>query len=143
MQGEARIQINASPQRVWSMVSDVTRMGEWSPECQRCEWLEEANEPAVGARFRGYNKAGPWKWATVSTVKAAEPGREFGFQTGITAWRYRLEPSGDGAQVTESYETTGEPGWQRLFYALTGRQKQLDAAIRRTLELLKVAAEGG
>src|SRR5215213_9637584 len=50
--------IKASPMAVWSAVSDVTRMGEWSPECHTCAWAEDATGPAVGARFVGHNRNG-------------------------------------------------------------------------------------
>ncbi len=32
-------EISASPEQLYSMVSDVTRMGEWSPENEGGEWL--------------------------------------------------------------------------------------------------------
>lgn len=31
--GSASIEINASPEAVWALVTDITRMGEYSPEC--------------------------------------------------------------------------------------------------------------
>jgi uncharacterized protein YndB with AHSA1/START domain len=43
--------IAASPDALWKMVSDVTRMGEWSPENTGGEWLKGATGPAVGAKF--------------------------------------------------------------------------------------------
>ena len=56
--GEARIEIEAAPLTVYELVSDITRMGEWSPECYRCEWLDGATTAAPGARFRGHNRLG-------------------------------------------------------------------------------------
>ena len=67
--------------RVWDLVSDVTRIGEFSPETFEAEWLGGATGPAVGARFRGHvrrNGRGPVYW-TVCTVTACDPGRQFGF----------------------------------------------------------------
>ncbi|MQA13303.1 MAG: hypothetical protein GEV09_03775 [Pseudonocardiaceae bacterium] len=29
---EVTVQLAAAPERVWELVSDITRMGEWSPE---------------------------------------------------------------------------------------------------------------
>jgi len=43
----------ASADRVWDLVSDITRIGEFSPETFEAEWLGDATGPAVGARFRG------------------------------------------------------------------------------------------
>jgi len=30
------VHVNASPEDLYEMVSDVTRMGEWSPVCREC-----------------------------------------------------------------------------------------------------------
>jgi hypothetical protein len=59
--GEARIEIDAAPLTVYELVSEITRMGEWSPECYRCEWLDGATTDAI--------------------VTAADPGQEFAFTT--------------------------------------------------------------
>ena len=145
MQGEVSVQIQAPPERVWGLVTDVTRMGEWSPECRRCEWLEGAHGPSVGARFRGYNQIGPAKWSTVATVVAAEPGREFTFVTrpGEVTWRYRFEPADGGTRVTESFETRSDPLPARLFYAIVRREARIKRGMRQTLERIKAAAEAG
>jgi hypothetical protein len=31
--------VAADPSTIWEMVSDITRMGEWSPECYKAIWL--------------------------------------------------------------------------------------------------------
>jgi hypothetical protein len=101
--------VAATPDAVYAMVSDVTRMGSWSPETTSCRWLGGATGPAVGARFRGTNKRGPLLWQTTCTVTAAEPGRRFAFDVTfgpapISSWSYDLEPIGDGGtRVTESW----------------------------------------
>ncbi len=41
----AEIDIDA-PERVYALLADVTRMGEWSPECVRCQWMKVAAEQA-------------------------------------------------------------------------------------------------
>ncbi len=46
------IDIAAPPEKVYALVSDITRMGEWSPECRSCRWADEATGPTVGARFK-------------------------------------------------------------------------------------------
>jgi uncharacterized protein YndB with AHSA1/START domain len=76
--------MDETPERVWELVSDVTRIGRYSPETFEAEWLDGADGPAVGARFRGHvkrNGRGPVYWTTC-TVTAAEPGREFSFGVG-------------------------------------------------------------
>ena len=104
------IDVAAPPERVYALVADITRMGEWSPECRRCTWKRGSSGPEVGARFTARNKGrrGP-SWFNTPTVTAAEPGREFAFNRrgpgiGSYTWRYRFEPTATGTRVTESYE---------------------------------------
>jgi len=70
---EVRREISAPADTVYRFVSDVTRMGEWSPETTGCGWINGADGPAVGARFKGTNKHGSKTWSTVCTVVAADP----------------------------------------------------------------------
>jgi hypothetical protein len=135
------------------MVTDVTRMGEWSPETERGEWLGDATEAAVGARFRGHNKRrSPWR--TVCTVTAAQPGQEFSFVVGKrpdkadTAWRYTFEQREGGTLVTESFEIRRVPS--RLARSMTKlgtgvpwneRADDLEKGMHQTLQALKAVAE--
>ena len=141
MRGEARITIAAPAGHVWALVSDVTRIPEWSPECYKVHWLDGATGPAVGARFRGWNKKGPFRWATNPKVTECEPGRVFAFDTGTTRWRYEFKALPGGvAEVTESYETHRLPGYDFVL-TVTRRGPQLDAGMQKTLARLKAAAE--
>src|SRR6516165_1491523 len=109
MRGSVTVHMSASPERVFALVSDVTRIGKYSPETFEAVWIDGATGPAVGARFRGHvkrNGKGPIYWTTC-TVTACEPGREFAFGVGngpepLNVWSYTLEPAGDGTDVTES-----------------------------------------
>ena len=73
-QGSASIEIRAAPEIVWELVADITRMGEWSPECRRAEWEDGATGPAVGAHFHGYNRAGSFEWDVPGIVTECERG---------------------------------------------------------------------
>ena len=77
---EVTTEIAAAPQAVYALVSDITRMGEWSPETVRAVWIKGASGPAVGARFKAWNKGrrGP-AWFNWPTVTVADEGREFAF----------------------------------------------------------------
>jgi len=146
MRGEQTIEIHAGPRRVYELVSDLTRMGEFSPECYRVEWLNGASGPAAGVRFVGHNRAGPLKWSRLGTVITAEPGAEFSFVTEErgrqgTIWRYRLTPSADGTIATESFELVWVPWWMHVAHVITRRRRQLRRGMRYTLEHLKGAAE--
>jgi uncharacterized protein YndB with AHSA1/START domain len=139
----------APPERVWRLVSDVTRIGEFSPETFEGEWIDGATGPAVGARFRGHvrrNGRGPVYW-TKCTVTACEPGREFGFNVGVgdravNMWRYKLEPSGDGTDVTESFELA-DTAMTRAYWKVLGRLRARtnDRGMRTTLERMKKVVE--
>ena len=107
VRGSVTVHIAAPPRQVWELVSDVTRIGEFSPETFEAEWIGGATGPGVGARFRGHvkrNGIGPTYW-TSCTVIACEPGSEFAFVVGpsgkpLNTWRYRLEPAGAGTRLT-------------------------------------------
>jgi hypothetical protein len=145
----AEIVIEAPADQIYGMVADLTRMGEWSPECQRVEWEQGATGPAVGARFVGHNRGGPrglMKWSRRGRVLTAEHGREFAFVTEEgghegTVWRYRLDPVEGGTRVTESYEVKKIPVWARILDVPTNRHRELQEALRATLGQLKAAAE--
>jgi len=132
---------------VYALIGDVTRMGEWSPECECCEWLDDAQGPAVGARFRGHSKLGVIRWQTTCVVTAAEVGREFAFRVvhddgrDEALWRYLLIPDGSGTEVVETYEFVWCPIVNRVSEVLIPRDRQLRRGIRQTLDRIKSAAE--
>ena len=100
--------IGAAPDVVWSLISDVTRMGEWSPEATGAIWKGDATGPALGAKFTGTNANGKKSWKTDCEITACEPGRAFGFRVTagplkIADWDYRIEPTDTGCHVTETW----------------------------------------
>ena len=149
MHDSVSVHIAAPPQAIWELVSDVTKIGRYSPETFEAEWLDGATVPAVGARFRGHvkrNGKGPTYWTTC-TVIACEPGREFAFGVGssdkpLNVWRYQLEPSGDGTDVTESF-TLARTKMLRLYWALPGwtRGRTNRNGMRTTIERVKAEVE--
>jgi uncharacterized protein YndB with AHSA1/START domain len=148
IEGQATIQIQAPPEKVYAMLSDVTRMGQWSPECVKAEWVGGATGPAVGARFKGHNKLN-WlvRWSSTPTVKVADPGREFTFETGKpgkeqTRWTYRFAPKDGGTELTESFEALTYSAFQKLTAKPEKRTAKLTGDIQQTLERIKQAAEG-
>ena len=81
MHAAVTLHIDAEPLRVWELVSDITRMGEYSPEVFEAEWLDGATGPAVGARYRGHvkrNEIGPTYW-TQCEITECVPGEVFEF----------------------------------------------------------------
>jgi hypothetical protein len=142
--------MEAPAETIYGLVSDVTRMGEWSPETYECEWIGGATGPAVGARFKARNKRRLMRWSNKPEVIAAEPGREFAFRRtaagSVVTWRYTLEPDGAGTKVTESYEVEKPAAgfviaMVNLMLGVKDRDADLAEGIRQTLERVKAAAE--
>ncbi len=145
---ETSIEISASLERVWSLVTDVTQMGRWSPECWSCSWLGAAAGPEIGAQFKGRNKRGMMRWSTVSTVVIADEPSHFAFEVDDSGmrWGYRFAPAAAGTEVTEYREEVGpKPWWVRLAYASRLLGRDPDAIVRKgmaeTLARLKAGAE--
>jgi uncharacterized protein YndB with AHSA1/START domain len=149
MHDAVTVHMAAPPEQVWNLVSDVTRIGSYSPETFEAGWLDGATGPAVGAKFRGHvkrNGRGPTYWTTC-TVSACEPGREFAFGVGpsdkpMNVWRYRLQPSGDGTDVTESFQLSPTP-LLKLYWSLFGwtRGKTNRDGMAATLEAIRAEVE--
>ena len=147
MQDSVTVHMDANPDEVWALVSDVSQIGRYSPETFEAEWLDGADGPAVGAKFRGHvkrNGRGPTYWTTCKVV-ACEPGREFAFEVepmGINTWRYVLAPTDGGTDVTESFQLADRLP-MKLYWALAGRWRGRTnrEGMRTTLERMKAAVE--
>src|SRR6478752_667280 len=71
--GSVELVVAAPPAAVYELVSDVTRIGERSPECRSATW-ESGTPGTVGAVFRGRNRWG-WaaRWSRRCEVTTADP----------------------------------------------------------------------
>ena len=147
--GSATTTVQASIGDVFAAVTDVTRMGEWSPECVGCRWIGGADGAAVGARFEGDNvaKLGPItlkRWTTTSEVVGVEPNAVFEFVAeGHTAWRYEFAERDGATTVTESFSHPPYVGWQKWVYGrLANRRRAMTAGMQATLDRIKQSLEG-
>jgi len=140
--------IAASPETLYAMVSDITRMREWSPENTGARWVGESHEPVIGARFRGSNQLGWRKWSTTAHVVAATPPAHFAFEVRVgpirvSRWEYRFEAAGDGCRVVETW-TDQRSKWVLPFSGLASgvhdRPTHNAETMRITLEQLDQAA---
>lgn len=145
--GSASVVIDASPEVAWDIVSDVTRMGEFSPECVRCEWTDGATGPEPGARFHGWNAVGTYEWDVNCEVREAERGKVFSFaaapETGehATIWTYTFEEADGGRTLlTESFHAplVNVEGSQS---SLPGRDQMLIEGCEKTLAAIKNVLE--
>lgn len=149
--GQVSLQLDASPQKVWDVLADVVRMGDWSPECYRVEWLDGASSPATaGSRFKGWNRSGKMKWSMVCQVTEAEPAKRLSWTTMFgrregTRWTYQLEATPDGGtELTESFEVLylSLLGVVAEDFLMRNRDQQREQGMRRTLERIKAVVEG-
>jgi len=147
---EESIDIDAPPERLYDMVSDLSRMGEWSPENLGGKWLGGASGPAEGARFKARNRNGWRRWSTKVRIVTANPPKEVAWESSafglkVALWRYRFEPNGKGGTtVTESTEDQRGGFMNTVAPIATGVKDRPDANrhnMRATLEQLKKAAE--
>lgn len=103
----ARTWIDAPPDRVWPLVSDIRLMPGMSSELQSVEWLDGVTGTALGARFVGRSRhEALGEWAAISQVVEFEPGRVFAWAVGdpghpAAIWRFRLEPKDGGTEVSQ------------------------------------------
>jgi polyketide cyclase/dehydrase/lipid transport protein len=149
MRDEVTVSMKASPAEVWDLVSDVTRIGEFSPETFEAEWLGSATGPRKGAKFRGHvkrNGIGPIYW-TVCKVVECEPEQVFAFavmaqRLPVNTWRYELTPTAEGCDVTESFELSGLLPL-KIYWTLLGRWRGRTnvEGMTETLERIKAVVE--
>jgi uncharacterized protein YndB with AHSA1/START domain len=113
------IDIAAPAEQVWALVSDLTRMGEWSPETTNVEWTGGATGPALGATFKGTNRQGVRRWSTSCRITAFDP-------PSVLAWDERNSV----AKLLGNLAT-----------GVNDRSDHNAAGMRATLERIKAAAE--
>ena len=148
---EVSVDVNATPEQVYALVSDLPRMGQWSPECYRCAWTGDVQMVKPGARFTGYNRRGIRRWTTKGTVVTAEPGRELSFDVHsvfdlpVARWTYRIEPDGNGgSRVTEQWEDRRGGVMKVLGAVASGvsdRATHNTDGMQQTLDRIKETAE--
>ena len=151
-----RTWIDASPARVWELVSDIGLMPSMSSELQSVAWLDGANGPTAGARFTGRSKhEAMGEWETTSYIVEFEPQRVFGWAVEDPAnpsalWRFRLEPKDGGTELSEWMQLG--PARSGLSFAIDQmpdkeqkivfvRMREFERNITVTLEQIKTLAE--
>jgi len=118
------VDVDAGLRDVWEVVSDVTRVAEWSHECRSAEWISAPGRAVLGARFRGHNRAGWLRWSRTCEVVAVDEPHEIVWRTvptllfpDSTEWRIRLAPEGSGTRITQSFRVLRAPRLLDLLYA--------------------------
>ncbi len=140
----ATVEMNAGPDEVWRVVSDLARMPEFSPELRKAFVL---GRPGLGANVIGINRRKAVVWPTSSKVVRWEPGRAVAWKTresGAT-WIYELEPTATGTAVTCRRElprvTVATYLLGPALGGVKGHDTELAAGIRTTLERIRASVE--
>ncbi len=155
----AQTYIEAPPERVWPLVSDIYLMPGLSGELQEVAWLDGVTGPALGHRFAGRNAhQAMGQWETVSTVVECDEPRCFAWVVGdpghpSATWRFSLRPDGAAGAGTllEQWMQMG-PARSGLSLAIDAmpdkeqkivfvRLRELEAGLIRNLAAIKEMAE--
>ncbi len=140
------VDIKASPEEVWRVLSDLRRMPEFSPELRKAFVI---GKPGVGANIIGINRRKAVVWPTTSKVVRWEPGRAVAWKTresGAT-WVYELEATAAGTAVTGRRVlpkfTLGTSLLGPVIGGAQGHDAELAEGIRTTLEQIRTTVEAG
>lgn len=144
---EESIEIDATPEQVWSVISDLERMGEWSPQCKKM--IIRGGTVGLGTRTININRRGPLVWPTTSKVVRFEPNREIAFRVAEnhTVWSYTITPGDSGVTLTERREVNGSTTKissilvDKLFGGAESFETELKLGMAETLGKIKRAAE--
>ncbi len=144
---KAEIEINAPVAKVWSLVSDPSRMPQWSPQCRIMKALGPIRP---GTRTINLNRRGLLFWPTTSVITEVVPERKFAFRIPIntSVWSYELEPTATGTRLIETRHA--ENGVTAVSTAVTKTalggvesfEQELLEGMNQGLARIKAAAEG-
>jgi uncharacterized protein YndB with AHSA1/START domain len=139
----------ATPDVVWAVLGDVTRMPEWAAELESVDVLE-GDGRSSGTRFRGNNRDGERRWSMTCVIDVFDENQSLEFHTENdkgevrTRWWYRLAPSGDGTTITEGFLRVAKLG--RLRAAAERKMlgdraeynaRNIDESLRRLAEVVE------
>jgi Hemerythrin HHE cation binding domain/Polyketide cyclase / dehydrase and lipid transport len=121
--GRVEVAVPAGRAAVWEIVRDVTRVGEWSHECVGAEWVDGATAAVPGARFRGRNRSGLFRWGRVCEIVVAGP-YELTWRTvstvrfpDSTEWTIRLHEDEGGTRIEQAFRVVKAPRVLDVIYA--------------------------
>lgn len=144
----AEADVAAPPERVWALLTDFSRMPEWSPELVRMVPLKGGGLRR-GQWYLGINRRKAVVWPTRSVVAELDPGRAVAWDTRSSGarWVWELTPTATGTRVVHRRPVPRAlTGMSRLFAPVflggTGEHAdELEAGMATTVARLKAAAE--
>jgi uncharacterized protein YndB with AHSA1/START domain len=150
------ITIDAPPELVWRLVSDISRHPEFAGPASITKAIEFDGQLVVGSRWIAHERFGPQKFDAPSEITAIDPGRALEWVSfppmndtnrgrgGKVQWGYILEPAGSSTTLTHFMRVL-EPrkgaGVLKAMYAVFGLPKKQRAGGLTTLNNIKTSAE--
>lgn len=135
--------VDCAVDQAWALIADVTRMGEFSPECVAVRWTR-GSAPVVGNSFDGTNLAVlgteerrvEAEWTRPCTITRCEPNKVFAYTVGdrydgtpASEWEFELSRTEDGAcRIVQTFRHRGD--------GLSGIRVQADADPQRAEEIV-------
>jgi uncharacterized protein YndB with AHSA1/START domain len=135
------ITVPASPAAVFALLTDAQRHPEIDGSGAVRGVVDAPDQLVLGSTFTMQMKAGI-PYTTRNTVVEYERDRRIAWRHRARhVWRWELAPVDGGTRVTESWDWSAKraPGVVRLI----GMPKQVDAAIRRSLDNLQLRVPVG
>jgi Polyketide cyclase / dehydrase and lipid transport len=115
-EARAAVEVVCPPSSAWDLVTNLSRIGEFSPECIEAKWLDGFTGPTEGARFEGTNRmvndtsGSEFIWIRPCTVVIAERPERFSYVVGdrydgtpAALWEVDIEPSPTGCKITQHF----------------------------------------
>lgn len=145
----AEATVAAAPERVWELLTDLSRMPDWSTELVAMLPLKRGGL-RVGQWYLGINRRKVVVWPTRSVVAVLEPGRALAWDTRSSGarWIWEVEPDGAGGTrlVHRRPVPAGVTVLSRVFAPLAlgggdSHADELEAGMRQSVARLKAAAE--
>jgi uncharacterized protein YndB with AHSA1/START domain len=145
----AEATIAAPPDKVWSLITDVSRMPDWSPELVRMLPLKRGGMRR-GQWYLGINRRKAVVWPTRNVVAVLEPGRSVAWDTTSSGarWIWEIKASGEGTHVVHRRPVPEKLTLVSRLFApvfLGGSAEhadELEAGMAATVGRLKAVAEG-
>ncbi len=162
MKMTVQVPIRAAPLEVWKVITDIQRIGEFSPECVEAWWVSGSPARAVGGRFEGRNRRvtpdDVFEWIRPCDVVTYDPPREFSWTVGnkydgapATTWTYRVEAAEHGVVLEQRFQhlahglsglrMAAEKRPQEADRVLDERRANLLEGMRETLDRVRAAVE--
>jgi len=143
---QAQVDIDAPASKVWALVSDLSLMPQWSPQCRLMKALGPVRQ---GTRTINLNRRNRLFWPTTSVVTEVIPEKKIAFRVNQnnTVWSYELEPTDTGTRLVESrHAENGTTAFSNMtINAMMGGvpsfERELVDGMHATLSRIKAAAE--